>query len=232
MTATSTATSGQLALTLQELFTVTGRLRDGRVRPADANSFRSKVKGLVTAANEEGIAAGYDAKDVSMALYAAVALLDESVFNSGLGVGAEWARKPLQDELFGEHKAGENFFQYVTKLMQRDDSAALADLLEVYQLCLLLGFRGKYGVRTQTGVAPGGSEDLTSLSRRLGERIHRIRGEPPPLSSGWRPPAGEVIEVQTDPWVRRLVIATATTAVVTVLMFAAYRLLLPAGIPT
>jgi type VI secretion system protein ImpK len=230
MTAPSGATGGQLALALQEVLTVTGRVRDGRVKPTDAKAFRGRVKELVASANDEGIAIGYSARDVGLALYAAVALLDESVFNSGLDVSAEWARKPLQDELFGDHRAGENFFQHVSGLMQQDDSPGLADLLEVYQLCLLLGFRGKYASRGPSATASGDPGELASISRRLGERIARIRGEPPPLSAAWRP-TGEVVATRKDPWVRRLVMLTASLAVVTGALFVLYRLSLPAGIP-
>lgn len=231
MTASPGAVSGGLALAMQEVFTVTGRLRDGRVKPADARAFRNRVKELVASANDEGVAAGYSVKDVGLALYAAVALLDESVFNSGLDVSAEWARKPLQDELFGDHRAGENFFQHVSALMERDDSPGLADLLEVYQLCLLLGFRGKYAPRSQPGNASGDPGELSSISRRLGERIARIRGALPPLSDAWRPPAGEVVARAHDPWVRRLLIVVAMLTVATGTLFVVYRLLLPSGIP-
>ena len=229
MTALSGAGRGQLALSLQEVLTVTGRVRDGRVKPNDAKAFRSRVKELVAAANDDGVALGYGAKDVELAIYAAVALLDESVFNSGLEVSAEWARKPLQDELFGDHRAGENFFQHVSSLMQQDDSPRLADLLEVYQLCLLLGFRGKYASRMQAGNTSGDPEELASISRRLGERIARIRGELPPLSTMWRP-TGEVVATRNDPWVRRLVMVVASLAIVTGSLFVIYRMLLPAGI--
>jgi type VI secretion system protein ImpK len=232
MTAPVTAAAhGQLALALQELFTVTGRLRDGRVQPADAEAFRRRVKELVAAANADGSAQGYGTKDVGLALYAAVALLDESVFNSGLPIAGDWARKPLQDELFGEHRAGENFFQYVDRLMQRDDTPVLADLLEVYQLCLLLGFRGRYAPGAQGGNSAGDPETLLSISRRLGDRIRRIRGEVPPLSSGWRPPAGEVVTRAQDPWVRRLLLVAGMVGAVAVALFVTYRLLLPSGLP-
>jgi type VI secretion system protein ImpK len=215
---------------LQELFTVTGRLRDGRVKPADVGAFRTRVKELVAAANDDGVAQGYASKDVGLGVYAAVALLDESVFNSGLAISADWARKPLQDELFGEHRAGENYFAYVDRLMQRDDSPVLADLLEVYQLCLLLGFRGKYAPGAQGGDASGNPEALASISRRLGDRIRRIRGEVPPLSSGWRPPSGEAIAQARDPWVRRLLVMLLIVAAAIGALFVITRMLLASGI--
>ncbi|MCU0635259.1 MAG: DotU family type IV/VI secretion system protein [Gemmatimonadaceae bacterium] len=223
---------GRLALSLQELFTVIGRLRDGRVKPADTEAFRRRVKELVAAANDDGVVQGYSAKDVGLAVYAAVALLDESVLNSGLALSADWARKPLQDELFGEHRAGENYFAYIDRLMQRDDAPVLADLLEVYQLCLLLGFRGKYAPGAQGGPITGDAEALASIRRRLGDRIRRIRGEVPPLSTGWRPPSGETVAQARDPWVRRLLVVLLVVAALIGALFVITRLLLAGGIPS
>jgi type VI secretion system protein ImpK len=208
------AAVGRLALAMQELFTVTGRLRDGRVKPADSVSFRARVKELVATANDEGVAQGYNSKDV------------------GLAISADWARKPLQDELFGEHRAGENYFSYVDRLMQRDDSPTLADLLEVYQLCLLLGFRGKYAPGAAGGGAAGDPETLASISRRIGDRIRRIRGDVPPLSSGWRPPSGESVARARDPWVRRLLVILVIVAAAVAALYVVARLLLRAGVPT
>jgi type VI secretion system protein ImpK len=88
---------------------------------------------------------GYTSEDVRLAAFAVVALLDESALNARQPALADWARRPLQDELFGGHLAGEWFFQHVEQLLARPDSAALADVLEVHQLVLLLGFRGRYG---------------------------------------------------------------------------------------
>jgi type VI secretion system protein ImpK len=152
------------------------------------------------------------------------------VFNSGLALSADWARKPLQDELFGEHRAGENYFTYVDKLMQRDDAPVLADILEVYQLCLLLGFKGKYAPGAAGGGAAGDPEALASISRRLGERIRRIRGEVPPLSSGWRPPSGEAIAQARDPWVGRLLAVLGVVAIGVVALFGVARMMLGRGI--
>ena len=75
-----------------------------------------------------------------------VAFLDESILNSRNPLFADWPRKPLQEELFGTHMAGEVFFQNLQKLLGRTDSHELADLLEVYYLCLLLGFGGRYSM--------------------------------------------------------------------------------------
>jgi type VI secretion system protein ImpK len=111
--AAGTANRGDLALALQEAFTVAVRLRAGRQVAADATSFRAHIKQLLGAADQRARAAGYDGDTVKLAVYAFIALLDESVLTSGQPMFAEWARQPLQEEVFGEHMAGENFFRTV-----------------------------------------------------------------------------------------------------------------------
>jgi type VI secretion system protein ImpK len=187
---------GILALALQEPFTATVRLRANRQSATDAQSFRDHVKQLLTAAHEEARNAGYGGEDVKLAIYAAVVFLDESVLNSRHPAFAEWPRRPLQEEIFGGHMGGETFFQNLQALLGRQDSDDLADVLEVYQLCLLLGFQGRYG--------GGGRDELRAWSTAIAEKMARIRGAGALLSPAWAPPAGEVIPVPKDPWLRPL----------------------------
>src|SRR5688500_2719934 len=178
---------GRLALAFQEILTVTARLRSGRQVAADAESFRAHAKQLLATAEQDGRAAGYSSEDALLAKFAAVVFLDESVLNSGQPMFAEWPRKPLQDELFGDHLGGETFFVYLQQLLERGDSSELADLLELFQLCLLLGFQGRYSV------SHGG--ELGLFAQRIGERIARIRGPLGELSPEWRPPEDRVASV-------------------------------------
>lgn len=207
---------GRLALALQEILTATVRLRSGRQVAADADAFRLHAKHVLAAAEQEARNAGYASADVKLALFAAVAFLDESVLNSGQAMFADWPRKPLQDELFGGHLAGEVFFQYLRQLLERDDSAELADLLEVFQLCLLLGFQGRYSM------GDGGGE-LHAFVQRSGEKIARIRGPVGELAPGWRPPTDAVAPVRRDPWVRRLAIAAGAIALLVAVLFGIYK---------
>ena len=197
--------TGRLALVLQETLTAIVRLRASRQPVTDGAGFRQHVLGLLARADQDARAAGYAQEDARLALFAVTALLDESVLNSAQPALAGWARRPLQDELFGEHLAGERFFQHVEALLARPDSAALADVLEVHLLCLQLGFRGRYG--------GGDAGTLHGLATRLAERVGRIRGLrgiAPAVSAlgdlvpAWRPPEDAV--AGRDPWVRRLVV--------------------------
>lgn len=219
--AAGTVRPGRLALALQEVLTATVRLRSGRQVAADAESFRTHARHLLAAAEQDARGAGYAGSDVRVALFALVAFLDESVLNSGQAMFADWPRKPLQDELFGGHLGGEMFFQYLQQALERDDAPELADLLEVFQLCLLLGFEGRYSA--------GGGGELQLAAQRVGDRIERIRGPRGELSPGWRPPDGELQTPAADPWVRRLALIAGGLAVLVVVLFVVYRISLGAG---
>jgi type VI secretion system protein ImpK len=208
---------GELALALQEAFTVAVRLRANRQVAADAASFRAHVKTLLSSADGRARSLGYSPDTVKLAIYAYIAFLDETVLNSSQPMFAEWARQPLQEEVFGEHIAGENFFRYVGDLLGRQDSAELADVLEVYQLCMLLGFRGKYSSD------PGRLQGLIMSAQ---QKMARIRGVRPGFPASWVLPSGEVAESTADPWVRRLGLIAAATLGVALLLFLIYKVLL------
>lgn len=212
---------GELALLFQEAFTVAARVRSNRQSVMDAGAFRAHIKQLLTASDREARQAGYAPELVRLAVFAYIAFLDESVLNSPQPAFAGWARQPLQEEVFGEHVAGETFFRYLGELLARPDSAELADVLEVFQLCLLLGFRGKYGT--------GGRESLHGIVGAVDEKVRRIRGGVGPLSPAWAPPTGEVVQVAKDPWVRRLGIFAVASLVGTAVLFVLFRVLLSSG---
>ncbi|MBA4156467.1 MAG: DotU family type IV/VI secretion system protein [Gemmatimonadetes bacterium] len=222
---TSSATPqrrGLLALLLQEPFTAAIRLRANRQTVTDAEAFRTHIKRLLATADSEARRAGFDGEYVKLAVYAFVAFLDESVLNSNQPSFASWPRQPLQEEIFGDHMAGETFFLHLKELLGRQDSEELADLLEVFQLCLLLGFRGRYGVGD-----PGG---LDGLIAAVQEKILRVRGGHPPLSPQWKLPDDEAVTVARDPWVPRLAVVALASCVVALLLFLFFRLSLDAGV--
>jgi type VI secretion system protein ImpK len=206
--------AGRLALILQELLTATARLRGDRQPVPDAAAFRAQLMELVRRADQDAQYAGYTAADARLAIFAAVALLDESALNARQPALADWSRRPLQEELFGGHMGGEWFFQHVDQLLARPDSPALADLLEVHHLCLLLGFRGRYG-HDDRGA-------LHAIAARLDDRVRRMRGVPGDLVPDWRPPDDAV--AGRDPWIRRLVIGLAAGLVLAAVLWGAATL--------
>jgi len=212
---------GQLALALQEVFTATVRLRGNRQVAADGDSFRTHIKQLLSAAEREARRLGYSADDVGTALYATVVFLDESVLNSAQPMFASWPSRPLQEELFGGHMGGENFFQHLRQLLARGESDDLADLLEVFQLCLLLGFRGRYGA--------GDQGELRGMQAAVADKLQRIRGGFGELAPGWAPPGRESARRERDPWAVGLAIAAVTCLLAGALLFWVFRSSLDTG---
>lgn len=210
-----------LALIFQEVLTAIERLRGNRQGVTDAEAFRHHMREALKNAASAGLAAGYNSDDVRLATFAAVAFLDESVLNSQNPIFADWLRKPLQEELFNVHIAGETFFQHLQQLLGRQDSADLADVLEVHHLCMLLGFCGRYSA--------GNRGELAQIINMTAEKIRRIRGPFAGLSPNWMPPP-EKARVASDPWVRKLAIIAASCGGVMLLLFIVYKIVLNSGV--
>jgi type VI secretion system protein ImpK len=211
-----------LALAFQEILTVSGRLRSGRQAVSEAASFRHNILEGLKVADQQARAQGYNGEDIKLAIFAVVAFVDESVLNLRNAAFADWPRRPLQEELFGHHVAGEVFFKNLQDLLLRGESQDLADILEVYQLCLLLGFAGRYSM--------GGHGELKAISDVTADKIHRIRGGTGALSPLWALPLEGKRQSGSDPWVKRWGIAAAACFAFTLVLFAIYRLVLGSGV--
>ncbi len=209
-----------LALIYQEAFTAIVRLRANRQAVSDAATFRAHMRQLLRNAEQEAVSRGYPGEDARLATFAVVAFLDETVLNLHNPIFGDWPRQPLQEELFGGHVAGEIFFQSLQRLLGRADSPETADVLEVFHLSLLLGYRGRYGV--------GGQAELQGIMRNIAEKVRRIRKDSGALSPAWAPPPGPVT-AGPDPWLRRLSYAAAGCLLVALLLFAGFKLSLASG---
>jgi type VI secretion system protein ImpK len=216
----STARTASLASVFQEVLTVMVRVRSRLQTVTDAEAFRSQIRQLLQNPMQQARTLGYPNRMIRSAVFAVVALLDESVLNIPDSVFAQWSRRPLQEELFGGHLAGETFFLNLRAYLAEPDSPHLADVLEVHCLCLLLGYRGRYAL--------GDSGELFTMLRQARARIHRIRGDarivtdaglavPSPLH---RPVGG---------WNRSLYWTTIALASLLVIAFVAYYLFLASG---
>jgi len=210
-----------LALEFQEVLTIVVRVRYNRQAMSEAHSVREEMKKHLRVAEQRARSRGYPEDDVKRVIFAVVAFLDESVLSSRNPTFADWPRLPLQAELFGNQLAGEVFFQELQRILNRPDSNEVADLLEVFGLCLLLGFKGRY--------AAGGSGDLRSAQVAVREKLRRIRGSSGLLSPRGMIPADAVRLVQSDPWVRRLFIAMIATTAMTVVLGVMFKLILVYG---
>ncbi len=211
-----------LALAFQELITVGERLRCNRQTVADAVSFRAQVWAAVKTAGDQARNRGYSQEDIELATFAVIAFVDESILNLRNPIFADWPRQPLQEERYGHHVAGEIFFQNLQKLLLRNDSTQLADLLEVYYLCLMLGFAGRYSL--------GGRGELRAIMQQTGEKLQRIRQTSPILSPDCQPPGEQVRQVSGDPVARALLFVSIGCAVLMIALFIAYHVMLANGV--
>jgi len=211
-----------LALSFQELLTVGERLRSHRQQVADANAFREQIWEAVKIAQADALKRGYNGDDIELALFAVIAYLDESILVIHAPAFADWARMPLQQQRYGHDIAGEVFFQNLQKILTRSETHELADLLEVYYLCLLLGFAGRYSV--------GGRGDLAAIMQATADKIRRIRRSAGEISPRWALPNEPVLAGGADPLVKGLLIATAGCFVLMVVLFVVFQLSLSSGV--
>ena len=117
------------------------------------------------------------------AKYALAAFVDEAVLTSAWPERSAWMSRPLQLEMFGDHVAGEGFFERLTVLRQGGESNL--DLLELYYTCLQLGFEGVYKLR--------GLEQLMALQVDLRSQIEGYRGVLDPRLSPQGVPRGGLL---------------------------------------
>lgn len=211
-----------LAFCFGELLTVGERLRSSRQAVQDAETFRMQLRESLKGAENEARRRGYNGEDTQLATFATVAFLDESILNLQNPIFADWPRRPLSNELFGHQVAGEIFFRNLHNLLKRDESQETADLLEVYQICMLLGFAGRYGI--------GNRGELKSIMDVTGEKIRRIRQIGPDLSPLWALPSESAPVAQSDPWVKRLMFAAAGFLLVALVLFGFYKMSLGSAV--
>jgi type VI secretion system protein ImpK len=211
-----------LAFCFQELLTVGERLRANRQAVQDAESFRFQIREALKSADGEAARRGYTGEDIQLANFAVIAFLDESILNLRNPIFADWPRRPMQEEMFGHHVAGEIFFQHLQKLLNRDESHDTADLLEIYYLCMLLGFAGKYSMT--------GRGDLKAIMDATADKIRRIRQLPPDLSPVWALPQEPARSTGADPWVRRLMFAALGCLLLAAVLFGVYKFNLGTGV--
>ena len=185
----------RIAMLFQEMVTIVVRIRANRLPVSNAGHFREQVRAGLVAAQEDAHRRGYSNQDAHLAAQSVVAFIDESILNSQNPVLREWVSQPLGPEYFQQHVAGEVFFQNVKDLLTADDSDRTADLLEIYQLSLLCGYRGRYGV--------GQEGDVKMITDRIAEKMQRIRRSSAALAPDWRPVQDQA-PGQADVWGSRM----------------------------
>lgn len=135
--------------------------------PTDIETFVGEVRHFLDTIERQAMRMGIASEDIYAAKYAYCAAVDEAILVQPSSLRDTWELQPLQLRLFGEHLAGERFFDRLEELRQQ--GAARLPSLEVYHYCLLMGFEGKYRLE--------GTEKLSYLTARLGDEIIYFKGK-------------------------------------------------------
>jgi type VI secretion system protein ImpK len=135
--------------------------------PQDKTAFADHMTRFLGDVDRNAKALGVPADDVTAAKYAFCAAVDEIILRSDYEIREAWETRPLQLRLFGDQLAGEHFFQRLEDL--RAKGAVHLQALEVFHVCLLLGFEGRFAL--------DGRDKLNYLTARLGDEIARMRGK-------------------------------------------------------
>jgi type VI secretion system protein ImpK len=126
-------------------------------------ALRRRTKELLDHTEEALRAARVAEADVRDIIFALVSFLDESVSLSPWSQKGTWLSRPMQLERFDRYDAGEEFF--VTLDALRHERAVRTNVLEIYFLCLTLGFKGKYQLLPD--------EEWQELVTRVGAELRR-----------------------------------------------------------
>lgn len=175
-------------------------------------SLLRQINAFETTAREHGIAN----ETVLIARYALCTVLDEAVSHMPWGGTAEWARASLLVTLYRETSGGEKFFLLLNKMSK--EPAANIDLLELFHVCLALGFEGRFRVQDN------GRAQLDLVRERLAQLIRKQRGDyERDLSGRWR---GEQRRAQRFGGLMPLWVTGAVTSLVLLglFLFLSFRL--------
>lgn len=132
-----------------EVLSVGAQLAEAPNLPS-AEIMKRRIATLLEDMDRRGAELGIPKPDLDEARYAIVAFIDEQLFKAPWAGRQEWMLEPLQLVHFNENTAGEGFF---TRLDALEKEQRRLHVLEIYFLCLTLGFQGKYAVRGGDGLA-------------------------------------------------------------------------------
>jgi type VI secretion system protein ImpK len=129
---------------------------------------RTHAEALLDQAVAAARGRGANPADIREAEFCLVAFFDETVLGSEWPGREAWAANPLQLSRYERYDAGEAFFERLRELFATNGRE---EVMEVYYLCLSLGYKGRYQIH--------GREVLRQLIDELQSRLGRLPGGQP-----------------------------------------------------
>jgi type VI secretion system protein ImpK len=191
------------------VFDIILQLKAGLVTPS--YELRRRISELLKEMEQNGAAIKIKTEEVQSAKFALASFVDETVLTSDFPLREDWERNPLQLEYFGEHLAGKKFFMRLDNLLAEEGNA---DVVEIYYVCLLLGFKGMYKIYPDERI----KLEIEKVANYL-RRANRLL--PVALSPNWK--VGDQPEPEPEPelpvWVKIGGVALAGLAILLYLVF-------------
>jgi len=150
----------------------------------DPTALRQRVEALLSDSARTARNAGVNDADIQEAEFCLVAFLDEAILGSSWPGRDAWSAEPLQLTHYDRYDAGERFFDRLKAIL--DEGGTRTAVMEVYYLCLALGFKGRYAIQ--------GREVL----RRLVDDLHARLSQTPTGRAGELAPRGRSREVPAE----------------------------------
>ncbi|PAP75308.1 type IVB secretion system protein IcmH/DotU [Rubrivirga marina] len=178
----SFGTERTLAGAFTPVFSLVLQIRAAQ-RLGDGQALRQRIERLLAESARTARSYNVPEEDIEEATFCLVAFLDEAILATDWPGHDAWSSQPLQLTHYDRYDAGERFFDRLKRLL--DEGATRTGVLEVYYLCLALGFKGRYAIH--------GREVLRRLVEDLHGRLERAYGAPGALS-----PRGRSREVPAE----------------------------------
>lgn len=145
----------------------------------DAAQVKARLVDGVRAFEQAARKAQIPSEQIVAARYVLCTFVDETAANTPWGGSGQWAAQSLLVTFHNEGWGGEKTFQLLAKLAE--DPRKNRDLLELLEVCLALGFQGRFRV------LDNGQAQLLQVRERLFEMLRKERGEAErDLSPRWK----------------------------------------------
>ena len=156
------------------IFDLILRLKAGIVAPS--NELRPQIAAMLMDFEKRAERYRFNHKIIQVSKFALASFVDETVLTNNFPLRDEWEKNPLQLEYFGEQLAGNKFFDKLNAMIKQIEQTA--DAVEIYYVCMLLGFKGRYGVYEQ--------EKLLAIMQSTANALVKVgKIKPVELSPNW-----------------------------------------------
>jgi type VI secretion system protein ImpK len=196
------------------LLALATRLRRAR-QPQNIGGLRERVIAELKVFEQKIRAQSLPTNLIRAAHYAVCVTIDDIVLNSPWGSQSLWTQQSLLSTFHTDVAGGDRFFDVLGSL--QSDPAKNISVLELFFVCLSLGFEGRYRVH------PRGASELARIQENLYHVVHQFRGETErELSPHWQgiPAPHRSIASLVPTWVVAVVALVALLIVYMGLSFA------------